>query len=253
MANSNSDKKFDDKNYWKNRHSSVDTIKASGLKSVSVKANHYIYRILTEQYAKLLSKLDLKDVKTILDCGFGDGHFLQFFVENYSDKKLTGVDISQAAKEKIDFVPKKQLHVADLATLNLDKKFDLVHCFDVLYHVLDENDYRSSLENIAKHSNNYVILHEKFVRKSPRFSSAHVRFRRREYTNQILNSKGFYLHSEIPTHFLGVRFFSYRLNKLIPGILYKVDKYIADHFPEHLQEVLGTHTIRVYKKSSETS
>lgn len=243
--------KFDDKTYWKQRHENEGSIKASGLKSVSVKANGYIYRILTEQYAKLLAKLDLKDVKTILDCGYGDGHFLKFFNDNYGHMKLTGVDISQAAKDKIDFIPKKRLHVGDLATLNLDKKFDLVHCFDVLYHVLDENDYRASLENMASHSNKYVIMHEKFVRKSPRFSSTHVRFRRREYTNQILNSKGFYLHSEIPTHFLGFRFLTYRLNKLIPGILYKVDKYIADHFPEHLLEVLGTHTIRVYKKSSE--
>jgi SAM-dependent methyltransferase len=242
-------KKFDDKNYWKNRHARVNNLKASGLKSVSVKANHFIYRILTEQYAKLLANLDLKDVKTILDCGFGDGHFLKFFSENYPNKKLTGVDISPAAKEKIDVVPQKQLHISDLASLKLDKKFDLVHCFDVLYHILDEADYRTALQNLADHSDKYVILHEKFVHKSPRFSSAHVRFRRREYTNQVLNSKGFYLHTEIPTHFLGVRFFTYKLNKLIPGVLYKIDKFIAEKFPDHLQEVLGTHSIRVYKKA----
>lgn len=249
MSNKQSAKQFDDKNYWRNRHSSVDNIKASGLKSVSVKANYYIYRILTEQYAKLLASMDLKDVKTILDCGFGDGHFLKFFSENYGNKKLTGVDISEAAKGKIDFVPKNNLHVSDLASLKLNSKFDLVHSFDVLYHILNESDYRSSLQNIADHSNKYIVLHEKFVRKSPRFSSAHVRFRRREYTNQILNSKGFYLHSEIPTHFLGVRFFTYRLNKVVPGILYKIDKFIAEHFPDHLQEVLGTHSIRIYKKA----
>lgn len=243
--------KIDDKAYWKNRHASVNTIKASGLKSVGVKANSYIYQILTEQYAKLLSTLDISNVKTILDCGFGDGHFLRFFTENFPNKVVTGVDISDAAKDKIDFVPKNRLHVSDLASLKLDKKFDLVHCFDVLYHILGESDYRSALENIANHSKEYVILHEKFVNKSPRFSSAHVRFRRREYTNQILNSKGFYLFTEIPTHFIGVRFFTYKLNKIIPGVLYKIDKFIADNFPDHLQEVLGTHSIRVYKKVTE--
>ena len=159
-------KKFDDKNYWKNRHARVNNLKASGLKSVSVKANHFIYRILTEQYAKLLANLDLEDVKTILDCGFGDGHFLKFFSENYPNKKLTGVDISPAAKEKIDVVPQKQLHISDLASLKLDKKFDLVHCFDVLYHILDEADYRTALQNLADHSDKYVILHEKFVHKA---------------------------------------------------------------------------------------
>lgn len=241
-------KKIDDKAYWKNRHARVKSIKASGLKSVGVKANGFIYKILTEQYEKLLKNLDLKDVKTILDCGFGDGHFLKFFKNNFPDKKITGVDISQDAKDKIDFIPKNQLHVSDLADLKLDRKFDLVHSFDVLYHILGEADYRSALQNIADHSNNYVILHERFVKKTPRFSSAHVRFRRREYTNQVLNSKGFFLHSEIPTHFLGVRFFTYHLNKIIPGLLYKIDKFIAEKFPDHLQELLGTHTIRVYKK-----
>jgi SAM-dependent methyltransferase len=244
-------KKLDDKAYWKNRHASVKSIKASGLKSVSVKANYYIYLILTEQYQKLLDSLDTSSVKTILDCGFGDGHFLKFFTDRFPEKTITGVDISDAAKEKIDFVPKNRLHVSDLSSLKLNQKFDLVHCFDVLYHILGEADYRSALENIADHSNQYVILHEKFVQKSPRFSSAHVRFRRREYTNQVLNSKGFYLHTEIPTHFMGVRFFTYKLNKVMPGILYKIDKFIADNFPDHLQEVLGTHSIRVYKKAAE--
>lgn len=243
------DKKFDDKNYWKQRHARVNTLKASGLKSVGVTANHYIYRMLSEQYEKLLKKLKMHAVETILDCGYGDGYFLDFFQKHYPDKKLTGVDISDAARDKITSTPKKQLHVGDLTAFNLKKKFDLVHCFDVLYHILDEADYRDALENLAEHSKKYVVLHEKFVRRTPRFSSAHVRFRRREFTNQVLNSKGFYLHAETHTHFMGVRFFTYQLNKIIPGFLYKVDKFIAEKFPDHLQEFLGTHTIRVYKKA----
>lgn len=246
-----SPKKFDDKTYWQQRHARVNSIKASGLKSVGIKANRYIYRILSEQYLKLLGKLPMQDVKTILDCGYGDGHFLSFFKKHFPDKKLTGVDISEAARDKIDVVPKKHLHIGDLSSFNLNKRFDLVHCFDVLYHVLNEADYRSSLENIANHANNYIVLHEKFVNKSPRFSSAHVRFRRREYTNQVLNSKGFYLHTEIPTHFMGVRLFTYKLNKIIPGVLYKIDTFIAERFPDHLQEALGTHSIRVYKKAAD--
>lgn len=243
-------KKFDDKKYWKQRHARAANLKASGLKSVGVRANTYIYRILSEQYLALLQRLNMKDVKTILDCGYGDGYFLRFFTEHFPNKKLSGIDISDDARQKVDApVPKKQLRVGDLTSFNLKQKFDLVHCFDVLYHILDEADHRSALENLANHSGKYVILHEKFVHKSPRFSSAHVRFRRREFTNQVLNSKGFFLHAEIPTHFLGFRFLTYKLNKIMPGTLYKIDAYIAKHFPDHLQEVLGTHTIRVYKKA----
>lgn len=247
MSLTNSVHKFNDKAYWKERHAADKSLKASGLKSVNLKAVDFIYKILAEQYRGLLDRLEVNNLKNVLDCGFGDGYFLKFFNQYYPKLELYGVDISHAAKEKVK-LDRCKLFVADLTTFNLKKKFDLVHCFDVLYHILDEAEHRNALENLADHSNKYVVLHERFFSKTPIISSRHVRFRRRELTNQILNSRGFYLHSQTYSHFVAVRLGTYWLNRFIPEFLYNIDKKIAT-WPANLQEALASHSIRVYKKA----
>lgn len=238
----------DDKDYWQQRHSKTQNLKASGVKSVGVRSNQYIYKILAEQYLTLLKTLDLKDVKTVLDCGFGDGYFLKFYKTNLPDVDIYGVDISQDAKDKIDFIAKNRLYVSDLSNIKLEKQFNIVHCFDVLYHILSDRDYRQTLVNMTELSDRYIILHEKFILKSQLISSKHVYMRQAEHTNQILNSKGFYLSHDIPTHFFAMRMLTYKLNKIIPKTLYKIDNHIVNNFHPSAQARLGTHHIRVYTK-----
>ena len=247
MSKTNADSnEFDDKNYWKARHVGSANLKASGIKSIKVKSNEYVYKMLADQYLKLLHGMEISGVKSVIDCGFGDGYFLDFFEKNFPDLDVHGVDISPAAKDKVKFKKKDNLYIGDLTKFQSDKKFDIVHCFDVLYHVLSDDDYEKSLTNIAKLSQKYVILHERFFDKAPAISAKHVRMRRSDYTNQILNSHGFYLIKEIPSHFFAMRFLTYRLNNLTPGLLYKVDKYIADKIHPSTQESFASHHIRIY-------
>ena len=242
-------KKLDDKLYWRKRHAASKDLQASGVKSVSSKSNHYIYKMLAEQYKKLLEAIDLKNCKTVIDCGFGNGYFLDFFSEHYPGLEVYGVDISAAAKSKAKSAQNKRLFVADLTNLQLKRQFDIVHCFDVLYHILAEADYEKAIKNLCKISNKYVILHERFLRKSPLISSAHVQLRSADKTNKLLNDNGFFLYEEIPTHFLAMRLPIYRLNKFIPNLLYMIDAAIARTFKPPAQKFLGPHFIRVYKEA----
>lgn len=242
-------KKFNDKEYWKKRHSKED-IKAVGQKSISVKGNHHIYLFLQEQYEKLLSEINMNEVKSFFDCGFGDGYFLKYYSKKFPHIKLSGIDISTDAKIKVDFIDSKFLFVGDLATMETTKKYDIVQSFDVLYHILNDSDHYESLVNMSKISSRYIILHERFSAKTSLTDFGHERTRRSEYTNQILNSQGFYLYREIPSHFFAIRLFTYRLNSYIPGLLYKIDKYIANNLHDSRQEYLASHFIRIYKKKA---
>lgn len=243
------DKQFDDRGYWKKRHADVNSLEASGLQNVGLKANFYIYKMLEEQYRLLLNNIDTDEIKSFLDCGYGDGYFLKFIKGTYPHIQLYGLDSSPAAKEKVKQITNSQnLYLGDLSDFSLEKKFDIVHCFDVLYHILPEKDYRSSIYNLCVHSSKYVILHERFFTKTPIITSPHVRMRRLEYTNQLLNSKGFHLYTEIPSHFISMRLLTYKLNRIAPKFLYNIDKYIARKFPNNLQERFASHTIRVYRK-----
>jgi cyclopropane fatty-acyl-phospholipid synthase-like methyltransferase len=239
----------DDKQYWKSRHARTKNIKASGVKSVGVRSNEFIYKILADQYKKLLDELDLEKIKTVIDCGFGDGYFLKFYKNNFPQLEVYGVDISQDAKKKINFMDKGNLYVSDLTKFKPKKRFDIVHSFDVMYHILHSDDYVKTLNNMASVSDKYIILHERFFSKAPLISSKHVRMRRAEFTNQVLNSQGFFLTKEIPTHFLAMRLFTYKFNKLIPHTMYKVDKFIAESIHPSAQEFLASHHIRMYTKS----
>lgn len=252
MAKKKNNKKIlvDDKEYWKNRHAQTPNLKASGVKSVGVKSNEYIYKILAEQYINLLHSIDLRGVKTVLDCGFGDGYFLRFYTEYFPKFEIFGVDISPDAKKKIDFINNRNLYVSDLAKFKSNRRFDIVHSFDVLYHVLQDEDYVNSLSNMATLSKRYVILHERFLKRPPLVSSNHVRLRSTEFTNQILNAHGFFVIKEIPTHFVASRLLTYKLNKIMPRVLYKIDRYIADSFHPSSQDFLASHYIRVYSKSN---
>ena len=241
----------DDKQYWKDRHARQPNLKASGLKSAGLRGNRYIYKILEDQYLKLLQSLDLSSVKSVLDCGFGDGYFLKFYQKNFPHLKIFGVDISKDAKLKIDFLPKSDLYTSDLTTFAPNRSFDIVHSFDVMYHILDTDDYVKALSNIATLSNKYVILHERFLKRAPLISSKHVRLRRSEFTDQILNSKGFFLIAEIPTHFFAARLLTYKLNKIVAVTLYRIDRYISERIHPSTQEFLASHHIRVYSKVKE--
>ncbi|HLB66331.1 hypothetical protein A2886_03055 [candidate division WWE3 bacterium RIFCSPHIGHO2_01_FULL_42_13] len=204
---------------------------------------------MADQYLKLLNSLDLSEVGSVLDCGFGDGYFLKFYQQHFPHLEIFGVDISKAAKSKVNFLDKSRLYTSDLATFSPKRKFGIVHSFDVVYHILKSEDYVKSLSNLASLSDKYVILHERFFQKPPLVSSKHVKMRRSEFTNQILNSKGFFLTGEIPTHFIAARLLTYRLNKFIPGFLYKVDRYISEKVHPSAQEFLASHYIRVYSRS----
>ena len=244
----NSKQNFDDRQYWRERHARQPNLEASGLKSVGLKSNKYLYKMLADQYLELLNKLDLSTVKSVLDCGFGDGYFLKFYQDNFPRLEIFGVDISQDAKSKIDFLPSNRLYTSDLVSFSPKRKFDIVHSFDVLYHILKTDDYIKALNNMASLSNRYVILHERFLKREPLISSKHVRLRRSEFTNQVLNANGFFLAAEIPTHFIAVRLLTYRLNKFIPKSLYEIDRYISEEFHPSAQKALASHHVRVYAK-----
>ena len=241
-------KQINDKAYWKKRHKTDKKKTASGLRGTGKHGSDYIYRMVQDQYQKALKQINIREQKEVFDAGYGNGYFLRFFKRNYNHLNLFGIDISKDARKSIDFLPKKNLYIGDLSKFKINRQFDIVHCFDVLYHIINDMDFNNALVNLTKISRNYVIIHDRFLNKIGIISSKHVRMRRSEVYNQILNSQKFYLHSEIPTHYFAMKFLTYKLNAIIPKPLYRIDKYISENLSQSTQERLASHWIRIYKK-----
>lgn len=88
--------------------------------------------------------------RTLLDVACGTGAHLELLRRWY---EVEGADISpemlEVAKSRLPGVP---LHVADMRTLDLGKKFDAVTClFSAIGYITEPAEMRSSIQHMANH------------------------------------------------------------------------------------------------------
>jgi len=158
---------FDYKLFWNNRYRAGGN---SGLGSSGV---------LADFKADVINEFIRGNAVTgAIEFGCGDGN--QISLIDYPD--YIGLDISGAAvtmcRDRFDQDLNKKFIVctpSDYRGLNL-KKADLVLCLDVLYHIIDEDDFIETLDAIFMHSDKYVILYTMLHEPSNK-TAAHIKFR----------------------------------------------------------------------------
>lgn len=95
-------------------------------------------------------------LNNVLDLGCGD---LSFW-EGRDCEGYTGVDVSNTIIEK----NKKKRPKWNFICANAEKRImvlkkDVVLCFDVLFHILDNKTYLDILENLCYYSNDFILIH----------------------------------------------------------------------------------------------
>jgi hypothetical protein len=97
------------------------------------------------------------DTKTdsFIDIGCGD---LQFWSGELPTHYI-GVDISPVIIHKNKLMHPENIFIASNAIIPLNISADVVICFDMLWHILDDDDYIDILKNIKKYSNKYIIIY----------------------------------------------------------------------------------------------
>jgi ubiquinone/menaquinone biosynthesis C-methylase UbiE len=94
--------------------------------------------------------------KSILDIGCCTGDYIKAWREGGYHGEYLGIDVTpnfiQSCKERL---PNEKFEVANLYEFNIDKKFDLVVCQNVLMHL---PDVKLAMEKIFSFSDNYVFL-----------------------------------------------------------------------------------------------
>jgi 2-polyprenyl-3-methyl-5-hydroxy-6-metoxy-1,4-benzoquinol methylase len=101
--------------------------------------------------------------RALLDAGCGPGAMFALYRElGFS---ITGVDF---APEALRFAVERgatEVVRSDLATLRLGRRFDVVCCIDVLFHVLDDQRWRADLATLAAHvaDRGCVVVQESLV------------------------------------------------------------------------------------------
>ncbi|MDO9546665.1 MAG: class I SAM-dependent methyltransferase [Pelolinea sp.] len=144
------EKSFDYKSYWEDRYSNGGN---SGSGS---------YGILATYKANFLNTfVQNRNIKSVIEFGCGDGN--QLNLAKYPE--YLGLDISQTAIEtcmnKFKNDKTKSFMIYDpICFLNRGFfKADLTICLDVLYHIIPNEDFRKTLDDIFSCSRDYAILY----------------------------------------------------------------------------------------------
>lgn len=142
------EKKTDYKDYWENRYK-------KGGNSGSGSYGH-----LAEFKAEIINGFIKENkIQTVTEVGCGDGNQLRLM--DY--KSYIGLDISTSAIDRCKKIFEKD-KAKKFFVYSPDEKAkryrsDLVVCLDVLYHILDERDYMSTISYIIGSAEKYIILY----------------------------------------------------------------------------------------------
>ena len=118
------------------------------------------YKKETNKIKQLISKYKKSNGKELLDVACGTGKHLKYLKSSFS---CTGVDINKQmmdiAKKNVKGVTFKK---ANMITLNLNKKFDIITClFSSIGYIKTYNNLRKTITNFYRHlrKGGVVIIH----------------------------------------------------------------------------------------------
>lgn len=238
---------LDGQAYWKQRHLQMRSrLGATGFQHASEDANFWSYRLVAEQYQRLLPLLIPSRQMRVLDAGAGRGYFTQLLAE--ASDHVTAVDVSHAALSDIAVAGVGRV-VCPLDRMPFaDQSFDVVQCFDVLYHILNDQEWHRAIDGLCRCARRHVVLHERFMEQPHRLSSPIVRAHPYWETAAALWANGFAEVLSIPTHVVGQRLFTYVLAGLVPRLAYRVDRQLLDAVSLGPLQCWGSHHIKVFER-----
>jgi len=183
-------KEFKPEAYWEKRLRNRFSLEGVGNRSFRLEYNIWLYRARVRVLGKLLrdNQLNLRD-KTLLDIGAGTGYYLEFF-KRRGIGRVTGMDITSASVEALKKRhPEDHFVKASVADrdLPISGKFEVITAFDVLFHIVDESDFRQAIRNIGNfcHDNSIVLIIDSFLKEMKPYGQ-HVHHRTLESFREAL-------------------------------------------------------------------
>lgn len=179
--------------YWVDRHQRLSHQLASvGDIRRTEDENTTLYAWKKREVFDVLRALGQTDLgnKSLLDAGCGNGVVSELFWVLGAD--VSGVDVSDDALSQAALrVPLGTFHRSPLMDFDLRRGYDIVFCADVLYHVVDDTDWKQALERLARHTSpgGYLYVLEQ-LRPTEDWPASHVHHRTLPMYQQELSALG---------------------------------------------------------------
>jgi 2-polyprenyl-3-methyl-5-hydroxy-6-metoxy-1,4-benzoquinol methylase len=158
--------------YWHDRYLKYgDSIKGPGNESLSESENWEMYEKAKSVFLETCHKVnvDFKKVK-LCEIGLGIGFYTKILQEN-KVRNYKGFDISDVViprmKEKF---PEYDFEQKDVSVDPLNDKYDVILLIDVIQHIVNEDKFKFTLNNIKSSlSDNAVFFMGPLEKKSSKF------------------------------------------------------------------------------------
>ena len=148
---------YRDTEWWDN---SFYTEGISDRQTISPKKNQlsakYHYNSVEMQILKHLYNNGISlNQSTVLDIGSGSGHWIDFY-RYLGSTKLIGIDVSLSSvnylKKKYSENPDVVVHHGKVSEIldKLDEKYDLINAIGIMFHVVDDGDWLSTIKSTQK-------------------------------------------------------------------------------------------------------
>ena len=207
---------YNPKDYWEDRLSSKFNLSGVGHLGFSEHYNKFLYKAKIRALKKVIlsQHIDIHS-KTVCDIGCGTGFFVSFY-QVHGVKDIVGVDITSIGianlKRKYpQYLFIKQDISSSLLVSIINRKFDILNAFDVLYHITDDKAFEAAIANFGNmiQDNGFIFISDSFGSEIIHTAN-HVKFRTKEIYKTILDKTGFIIIGIWPLYCL--------LNRPILGI-----------------------------------
>ncbi|MHA1167619.1 MAG: methyltransferase domain-containing protein [Candidatus Hodarchaeales archaeon] len=168
------------KGYWDKRYK-------KGRKSRKGKKGLSWVWDLIESYAQ-------KQIReSCIDVGCGDQTFWKLHYLTRTCKDYVGIDYSlDIINKNIKKYKNRKFIHSNSSVFIPNIKSDVVLCIDLLFHIMNDEDYVKTLENLCKYSNLYIFL-SNWYRKPEKYDESYQIYRNFDDYQHIFKENGFIL------------------------------------------------------------
>src|SRR6516225_1013996 len=142
------------RDYWEKRLSEKWGLHGVGHVSFGSPYNEWLYRVRSRVFLRHLRQLQTRiEGCSALDVGSGTGFWLDAW-KRLGIRDLVGSDMTTVAVEKLrkDYpgLSVLELDISEReATRRIDRQFQFISAFDVLYHIMEEERFETAISNIS--------------------------------------------------------------------------------------------------------
>lgn len=160
----------EEKSYWEERLRDNWGLRGVGYLGYGAPYNKWLYAVRKRVVQRCIADLPLNlSNARVLDIGSGTGFWLDVW-RDCGAKSITGMDVTTAAASRLRAAyPGMEVLQMDVAGgpkwETLQRSFDLVSAFDVLFHITDDQRFHRALTNISRAlaPGGYFVFSDNFV------------------------------------------------------------------------------------------